>query len=272
MLITGAASGIGRRMADRFAAAGATVVIWDLDEDMARTVAKELSGRTGRAHHAYRCDVGDPAAVTAGAKVVRAEVGEVDILVNNAGIISGKTLLELTDEQIQMTYKVNALALYWTTRAFLPEMIRRNRGHVVTIASAGGMIGVSHQTDYSATKHAAMGFDEALRMELRGMAPNVHTTVVCPFYVDTGMFDGVGSRFPWLLPILREDEVARKVVRAVATDRTRVFLPPIVRALYAGRVLPTRAFDAITDFLGVTTSMADFVGRTTPDDVLEKSA
>jgi all-trans-retinol dehydrogenase (NAD+) len=272
VLVTGAASGIGRRMAGHFAAARATVVIWDLDEDNARRTAKELSERTGRAHHAYRCDVGDPAAVAATAQLVRSEVGPVDILVNNAGIISGKTLLDLTDEQIQTTYKVNALALYWTTKAFLPEMVQRNRGHIVTIASAGGMIGVSHQTDYSGTKHAAMGFDESLRMELRQSAPGVKTTVVCPFYVDTGMFEGVDSRFKWLLPILAEDEVARKVVRAVATDRTRVFLPPIVRALYAGRVLPTRAFDAIVDFLGVTTSMADFKGRTTPDDVLDRSA
>ena len=272
MLITGAASGIGRRMAQRFAGAGATVVIWDLDEGGASGTAAELAQRTGRPHHAYRCDVGDPAAVEAAAQQVRSDVGDVDILVNNAGIISGKTLLELTDEQIATTYKVNALALYWTTRAFLPQMIRRNHGHVVTIASAGGLIGVSHQTDYAGTKHAAMGFDEALRSELRRSAPGVRTTVVCPFYVDTGMFDGVQSRIPWLLPIQAEDEVARKVVHAVAVDRTRVFLPPIVRALYAARVLPSWAFDAITDFLGVTTSMADFRGRTTPDDVLERSA
>ena len=211
VLITGAASGVGRRMAQQFAAARATVVIWDLDEEGAARTAKELSERTGRAHHAYRCDVGDEAAVADAAERVRAEVGEVDILINNAGVIAGRTLMDLTAEQIATTYRVNALALYWTTRALLPQMVRRNRGHVVTIASAGGMIGVSHQTDYAGTKHAAMGFDEALR-------------------------------------------------------------PPIVRALYAGRILPTRAFDDITDFLGVTTSMADFRGRTTPDDVLEESA
>ena len=259
-------------MAQQFATARATVVVWDLDEDGARRTAKELSDATGRAHHAYRCDVGDEAEVTATADLVRTEVGDVDILINNAGVIAGKTLMDLTPEQITTTYRVNTLALYWTTRAFLPQMVRRNRGHVVTIASAGGMIGVSHQTDYAGTKHAAMGFDEALRMELRRSAPGVRTTVVCPFYVDTGMFDGVQSRFPWLLPILKEDEVARAVVRAVATDRTRVFLPPVVRTLYAARLLPTRAFDAITDFLGVTTSMADFRGRTTPDDVLEETA
>lgn len=272
VLITGAASGIGRRMAQRFAGAGATVVIWDLDEAGAAETAAELAQRTGRAHHAYRCDVGDSAAVTATADRVRSEVGHVDIVVNNAGVISGKTLPELTEQQIMTTYRVNALALYWVTRAFLPEMIRRNAGHIVTIASAGGMIGVSHQTDYAATKHAAMGFDEALRTELRTSAPGVRTTVVCPFYVNTGMFEGVQTRFPWLLPILAEDDVAKKVVHAVGTNRARVFLPPVVRALYAGRVLPTRAFDAITDFLGVTTSMTEFQGRTTTDDVLDRSA
>ena len=272
VLITGAASGIGRRMAQHFAGAGATVVIWDLDEDGAGQTAAELAQRTGRPHHAYRCDVGDNAAVTAMAERVRAEVGHVDIVVNNAGVVSGKTLPELTEQQILTTYRVNALALYWVTRAFLPEMIRRNAGHIVTIASAGGMIGVSHQTDYAATKHAAIGFDEALRTELRTSSPGVRTTVVCPFYVNTGMFEGLQTRFPWLLPILAEDDVARKVVRAVATDRARVFLPPVVRWLYAGRVLPTRAFEALTDFLGVTTSMTEFQGRTTTEDVLDRSA
>jgi all-trans-retinol dehydrogenase (NAD+) len=272
VLITGAASGIGRRMAWRFAQAGATVVIWDLDEDGAGKVAGELTERSGRPHFAYRCDVGDAAAVAAAADVVRDEVGHVDILVNNAGVISGKTLPELTEAHILTTYRVNALALYWTTQAFLPEMIRRNHGHVVTIASAGGMIGVSHQTDYAATKHAAMGFDEALRTELRTSAAGVRTTVVCPFYVNTGMFEGVQTRFPWLLPILDEDEVARKVVRAVRDNRNRVFLPPVVRTLYAARVLPTRVFEALTDFLGVTTSMTEFQGRTTPEDVLDRTA
>jgi all-trans-retinol dehydrogenase (NAD+) len=73
--------------------------------------------------------------VYAQADRVRAEVGHVDILVNNAGVVSGKMLLDLPDHSIETTYGVNVLALYWMTKAFLPEMVRRNHGHMVTIAS-----------------------------------------------------------------------------------------------------------------------------------------
>ena len=120
------------------------------------------------------------------------EVGPVDVLVNNAGVISGQLLSELTDEAIERTLAVNTLALFWCTRAFLPAMVERRRGHVVTLASAAGLVGVVRQTDYSASKHAAVGFAESLRFELRRYAPEVHTTLVCPFYINTGMFDGAG--------------------------------------------------------------------------------
>ena len=69
-----------------------------------------------------------------------------------------------------------------------------------------------------------MAFDESLRAELHQTAPGVHTTVVCPFYIDTGMFRGVKTRFPWLLPILKEDDVAARVVRAIQHDHARVMV------------------------------------------------
>ena len=72
---------------------------------------------------------------------MRAAAGDVDILVNNAGIVSGQPLLELTDGQIERTFAVNTLALFWTTRRFLPAMKDRGSGHVVTVASAAGLIG-----------------------------------------------------------------------------------------------------------------------------------
>jgi all-trans-retinol dehydrogenase (NAD+) len=266
-LVTGGASGIGHLLARRFAAEGATVVIWDLDEERAATAAAALPG--GRPHRGYACDVRDRAAVAAAADRVRAEVGIVDIVVNNAGVVSGKHLMELSDEAIETTFGVNVLGLYWVTRAFLGDMIARDHGHVVTIASAAGMIGVAKQTDYAASKHAAIGFDESLRMELRSCAPGVRTTVVCPFYIDTGMFDGVASRWPRLLPILDPDDVVARIASAVRRDRSRLILPPFVRLLPLARILPPRWFDRLADVLGINVSMQDFVGRTAPSDVAE---
>ena len=85
------------------------------------------------------------------------------LLINNAGIVGGKPLMEEPDAKIRLTFNVNALAHFWTVKAFLPAMLEQDFGHVVTIASAAGMCGVPNLTDYCASKWAAMGFDEALR-------------------------------------------------------------------------------------------------------------
>ena len=114
------------------------------------------------------------------------------------------------------------------TKAFLPAMVRHNRGHIVTLASAAGLVGVARQTDYSASKHAAVGFDESLRAELREISPGVMTTLVCPYYVDTGMFEGVRTRIPFLLPILRQRDVVHKIANAIERDRRLLVLPPAV--------------------------------------------
>jgi all-trans-retinol dehydrogenase (NAD+) len=112
-----------------------------------------------------------------------------------------------------------------------------------------------------------MGFDEALRMELRQIAPGVKTTVVCPFYIDTGMFTGVQSSFPLLLPILKQDEVARKVVQRGAAQPASAHHAAVREAPSRHPGAADARFDALTDYLGVNVSMADFVGRTTPTDV-----
>jgi all-trans-retinol dehydrogenase (NAD+) len=160
-----------------------------------------------------------------------------------------------------MTFGVNTLALYWTTKAFLPGMVERGRGHIVTIASAAGLVGVARQTDYSASKHAAVGFDESLRNELRLSAPDVKTTLVCPFYINTGMFAGVKSRFPRLLPILDEEKVARRILDAIRRNERRLLMPPLVRLLPALRLLPPFMFDRIIDLFGINSAMDDFRGR-----------
>ena len=140
-------------------------------------------------------------------------------------------------------------------------MIERRRGHVVTIASASALVGVAKLADYAASKWAAMGFDESLRAELRQIAPAIQTTVVCPYYIDTGMFRGVKSRFPWLLPILDENDVAARIVDCIQRDKRRLLMPPAVHLLPLLRMLPVGAFDWIATFLGVNASMDEFKGR-----------
>jgi len=261
VLVTGGASGIGRLVALRMAALGARVSVWDLRREALDAVVAELEKAGHEPARGFLCDVSRRAEVYRVAAETAAAGGPVDVLVNNAGVVSGRPLLELPDEKIEATFAVNSLALFWTSKAFLPAMVERGRGHLVTIASASALIGVAKLSDYAASKWAAMGFDESLRAELRKSAPGVKTTVVCPYYVDTGMFRGVKSRFPRLLPILREDDVAARIVRAVQRDQRQLVLPPLVRLLPLLRILPVGAFDRIATFLGVNASMDEFEGR-----------
>ncbi|MDR2403206.1 MAG: SDR family oxidoreductase [Spirochaetaceae bacterium] len=260
VLITGGASGIGRLMALDFAGRGARVAVWDLDS-RGLTVLEEEARLAGFSLRGFVCDVSDRAAVYRQAEVLRAELGPVDILVNNAGVVSGSTLLETPDEKIEKTMQVNTMACFWTCKAFLPSMIERNRGHLVIISSAAGLIGVRGLVDYSASKFAVFGLNEAVRMELGRLKSAVRTTVVCPFFVNTGMFQGVKTRFPLLLPILKSEYVARRIVRAVLKNRQRLIMPRFVYFVFFLRLCSTGIMDAIASFFGINYAMDDFTGR-----------
>jgi all-trans-retinol dehydrogenase (NAD+) len=207
------------------------------------------------------CDISNRDVLYRKAKSLVKKHGPVDILVNNAGIVSGKTLLLSPDERIEKTMQVNVLPLFWTAKAFLPAMLERNSGQIVTIASAAGIIGVRGLADYCASKFAAFGFDESLRMELRRQKSAVRTTVVCPFFINTGMFDGVKTRFPLLLPILESEDAAGRIVKAVLKNKKRLIMPAFVNAVLLLRVFPPAILDAAADFFGISSSMDDFTGR-----------
>jgi all-trans-retinol dehydrogenase (NAD+) len=260
VLITGAASGIGRLMALDFARRGARTAVWDINRGaLARLEAEARQG--GLAIRGMVCDAADRAAVYRQAQALQKELGPPEVLINNAGVVSGSPLLETPDEKILKTFAVNSLAPFWTCKAFLPAMLERNSGHIVNIASAAGIIGVTGLADYSASKFAIFGFDEAIRMELRRRKSAVRTTVVCPFFIDTGMFQGVRTRFPLLLPILRSEYAARRIVSAVLKNRRRLLMPPFVYAVFWLRLFPSAFLDAMADFFGICHSMDHFTGR-----------
>lgn len=260
VLITGAASGIGRKMARQFAEQGAHLVLWDVNPAGLEAVRAALAASPGMVA-TYVCDLTDRAAIYATAEQVVGDHGPVDILINNAGIVSGRSLLEIPDEHIERTFAVNTLALFWTTRAFMPGMIEQGSGHIVTIASAGGLVGTARMTDYCASKFAAVGFDESLRLECKRLGLPIHTTVVCPFYINTGMFEGVKTRFPWLLPILKPDYAVRRIMAAIRKKKRRLIMPRFIYVVYPVRLLPMGAFDVLLDFFGINKSMDAFTGR-----------
>lgn len=260
VVITGAASGIGRLMAQRIAEAGGRVALWDIDADGLERLRAQLDG-AGAEAAAIVCNLADRESIREAAAATRSQLGMIDILINNAGVVSGKDLLEIDDESIERTFDVNALALFWTTRAFLPGMLERDLGHIVTISSAGGISGTAKLVDYCSSKFAAFGFDDALRLELRRRGSKVQTTVVCPYYIDTGMFAGVSTRFPWLLPILDPDKSVARILGAIRKNRRRLIMPWFVYTTYLLRLAPVDISDRLLDFFGVSHSMDRFTGR-----------
>lgn len=259
-VITGGASGIGRLVALDLASKGATVLAWDLSAAARASIEAESASR-GLSVKAMAVDVSNREAVYEAATRVLAEYGAVDILVNNAGIVSGKTLLETADEKIEKTFQVNVLAHFWTVKAFLPGMIARDSGHIMTVSSAAGLIGVCGLADYSASKFAVFGFHESLRMELRKAKSGVRTTIVCPFYINTGLFAGVKTRLPHLLPILEPEFVAKKMVRALERGAKRIITPPFVLLALPLRLFPVGVLDTVSDVCGISSTMDDFTGR-----------
>ncbi len=262
IVITGAASGIGRLMALEFARRGHRIAVLDIDASALPALKEDLRRAGAPGVHCEHCDVSKPDAVRSAALAVRDALGPADILINNAAVVAGKRILDLSDAEIQRTFSVNTLALYWTTRAFLPEMIERRRGQIVTIASASGYMGMARLTDYSASKWAAVGFDESLRLELRTTCAEIRTTVICPYFIDTGMFDGARSRLSFILPFLKEDKVAKASVAAILRGDARLVMPWMVHlAPLARALLPVAWMDQCADWVGIPTAMDTFHGR-----------
>lgn len=167
-LITGAASGIGRLMSIQFAKEGAILVLWDIRMDLLEETKNLIvAAKQDAIVYLYECDLSKKENIYNTADRVVEEVGKVDILVNNAGIVSGKKFLECPDNLVERTMAVNIMAHMWLAKKFLPPMIAENKGHIVTISSASSTTGVPGLADYCASKWAATGFDEAIRMELK---------------------------------------------------------------------------------------------------------
>jgi short-subunit dehydrogenase len=154
------------------------------------------------------------------------------VLINNAGVVRGKTILESTEKDINLTFKVNAFAHYYLAQQFLPHMVSNNHGMIVTVASLAGYVTAPSMVDYAASKSAAVSFHEGLASELvtHYNAPKVRTVLMCQGYTRTALFEGFDSKF------LYPDTVAEEIVKAVLGGKSKHMTLPETAWIVAPRL------------------------------------
>lgn len=271
VLITGGASGIGKIMGRMALEKGAKCfIIWDINLVGIEATRKEL-GKYGKVK-GYVVDVSNNEIVNVAYRKTVEDCGDIDILINCAGIItSNKTFDQQTPDEIVKTMNINTIAPMFVARAMLPDMLERNRGHVCTIASAGGMISNPKMSVYAASKWGVIGWSDSVRIELQEMKSDVHFTTVAPYYINTGMFDGVKSR---IIPILKPEYVAKRVIRAIERNKAFRGIPfgfHFIRFWQA--ILPTRVFDFFFgQVFGIYHTMDQFTGRKRVKESLGKAS
>ncbi|AYF73893.1 SDR family NAD(P)-dependent oxidoreductase [Nocardia yunnanensis] len=266
VLVTGAAMGLGKSFAQRAVAEGAAdVVLWDINETTLKETAAELAAQGSSRIHHYVVDVSDRDAIAETAAAVRDTVGDIDVLVNNAGIVRGNGYFWETANKadIDKTMAINSLAPMYITLEFLPAMVANTagEGRVLNIASSAGLVANPRMSVYAASKWAALGWSDSVRLELE-QSGNQHVTftTVCPTYINTGMFDG--AKGFWFTPILDQEEVVDTSWTEMKKGSALVVLPWTSRLNRAiSGLLPLKVRDFYLNTVGVYHSMDEFTGR-----------
>jgi NAD(P)-dependent dehydrogenase (short-subunit alcohol dehydrogenase family) len=185
-LITGGNRGIGRAIAEAYAAEGADIVLSARDAALLERVADQLRDAHGVRCFASPCDVTDRASVGAMVEHAERDFG-IDILVNNAGVYRAGRFVDLEHEAFRQLFEVNFYGVVHVTQAVFPAMMRRKAGRVINIASTAGKWGSLNQSAYNASKHAVVGLTRCLALE--GAEHNILVNAICPWFVETEMMD-----------------------------------------------------------------------------------
>jgi NAD(P)-dependent dehydrogenase (short-subunit alcohol dehydrogenase family) len=236
-IVTGAASGIGRALAEELARRGATVAVSDLNDRGAQDVADAIVAFGGKAFAAC-LDVRNAPAVQAFVDDVVERYGHLDLIFNNAGVGVGGEVRDLPVEHWRTAIEVNLMGVVHGVAAAYPVMVRQSAGHIVNIASLSGLIASPGLAPYATTKGAVVSLTAALRVE--GEALGVRASVVCPGFVDTAIFENaVGVKLDKKdllerlgLPLMPAREAALAILRGVERNDAMIVFPWSARLLW----------------------------------------
>lgn len=219
VVITGAAGGIGKGLAERFAQDGATVICSDVDLQAAQDLANRIGG------HAYPCDVASEAQIKALIDYVEAEIAPIDLFCANAGIL---TLggLDVPDEDWNRIWDINVMSHVWAARHLVPKMLERGQGYMLITASAAGLLNQPGAAPYGVTKHAAVGFAEWLSLTYGHKGLRV--SALCPQAVRSEMTRGHEISVASIDGMLEPEDVADACVEAIRAEQFLVLPHPQV--------------------------------------------
>ncbi|PWN96237.1 NAD(P)-binding protein [Tilletiopsis washingtonensis] len=229
VFVTGGAAGIGKLTAERLAHKGAKVAAVDVVDFK----PEHANIKT------YKCDISDIEALQAVREQIVKDFGlQVTMVANIAGINNQKLILDLTARDVDRMLNVNLKSHFWTAQVFLPAMVKRKRGHFLSVSSTMGLVGICHQSDYVAAKHGILGMHESLHYELQKMykTPHVRTSTVVIGHTRTALFNtfdvGVVGRF--LSPLLEPSAVADRIVAQFERQDGGMILMPFTNELLPG--------------------------------------
>lgn len=220
VVVTGAASGIGKAMAIRFAAEGAKkVVCVDLNSDGATEVANKINGL------AIAVDVSSEDEIAAMIERVEVEIGPIDLFCSNAGILTMGGV-EAPNDDWQRIWDINVMSHVWAARHLVPRMIKRGGGYLLNTASAAGLLNQVGAAPYGVTKHAAVGLAEWLAMTHGD--DGIKVSVLCPQAVRSEMTRGHEESVAAMDGMLEPEVVAESCVRTIESETFLVLPHPEV--------------------------------------------
>lgn len=232
-LVTGASSGIGEATVRSLAAQGARVVLVARSADKLEAIAHDIKTDGGGAR-AVAADLANPDDVARMSEVVRREAGDPDILINNAGAGRWLSVIETSPEEALRMIELPYLAAFYTTKAFLPAMMTRRSGHIVSVTSPASFIVWPNAAGYIAARQALKGFTDGLRLEV---APHgIRVSMVVLGTVESTYWEhnpGSRERVPKGFSPLSTAQAAEAVVRAIIQDKNFVVRPALFRFLFA---------------------------------------
>ena len=200
----------------------------------------------------YRCDISSPDEVHTAAEAVRSDHGSPSILINNAGIGNTHTILDIPPKTLQTLFGVNILGHWYTIQEFLPDMIAKRKGHIMSTSSMSAWVGFAGAADYAATKTGLTALHESLAQELkhRYKCPHIKTSIVYPIWTKTRMTASIEKGIRQTSqPLMEPEDVAEAMVRQIIAAKSgRIFLGPGIAT--AVRALPIWIQEIVRDGMG----------------------